>query len=188
MRPLESRFVKFAENKCAYIYLYNSHPQMRLRSKEITKVKDFAQAVARNLQLDELTVDCNFINQKWQLNFIFLPLGNREKLINIPCAMLVNELYRSNIDRIAEDIADCILATAQRITGQQTLSQEFFGVNFAQSDFNEFLRLNNTFPDTAARGIYNQKCKYFNGGDYLRCAVNPDGACDRCGDFKAKRQ
>lgn len=29
-------------------------------------------------------------------------------------------------------------------------------------------------------------CKYFNGGTYLRCAVNPAGTCDGCKDYEPK--
>lgn len=36
-------------------------------------------------------------------------------------------------------------------------------------------------PESA---INDKVCKYFNGGAYLKCAVNPTGTCDGCKDYK----
>lgn len=325
MLPIESRFVKFAENKCVNIYLYNSHPQMRLRSREVTKVKDFVQSVARNLNEHELTVNCNFINHEWRLNFIFLPVGSEQR-IDIPYAIAAPELYRLNAERIASHVSDYILAAARRLVPRQTwrihrrlieignLSEYRYNVRvsvnreqrsfrarsvmvnidepicigidssvdaenvpsfvFTQNQWieieaeldsgycevsNHGIIINNLLLNAYTLGyfdygetldfrikpniilesllvdgdritfealpvnthsiprdlfsinrhdaitdfyrrrvadgckatapslpIYNQKCKYFNGGDYLRCAANPDGACNTCKDFEAK--
>ena len=117
MLPFESHSVRIAEDKFAYILLYDFTHQWRL--PEVSEIKNFAESVARNLQFNELTIRCDFIGHEWRFNFIFLPVG-MEQRINIPYSIASPQLYRLNPDRIASNVSDYILATVRGFTQQQT--------------------------------------------------------------------
>jgi hypothetical protein len=326
MLPLESYFVKITENKVVYIHLYKRHHELRPRG--IPEVKIFAESVARNLQLNELTIRCDFINYEWQFNFIFLPVDGMQR-IYIPYAITISELCRVNALDLVSHVSRYILAKVRELVPRQTwridrrliqignLSEYHYNVHvrdsreqrsfrarsvtvnidepswigidsaadagnvpsfvFAQNQWLEieaeivspYCEINNyriiidnfllnaytlgyfdysetidfrikpniiadslsingdiitfealpinvqqqqrsfninhhpvarfvarenyqsfadAFRNTAVArpAIYNQTCKYFNGGDYLRCAVNPEGECKSCNDFEVK--
>ncbi|MBW4598995.1 MAG: hypothetical protein KME29_05105 [Calothrix sp. FI2-JRJ7] len=44
--------------------------------------------------------------------------------------------------------------------------------------------LSNFAPFSQKSAIDNKSCKYFNGSAYLKCAVNPKGACEGCKDYE----
>jgi Family of unknown function (DUF6464) len=188
---IEAESFTVANNKVVSAYLYNrcgraSHDF----TPDTNKLKKLIRTIASAVSIADLIIECSFIGYQWNLSFIFRLNSDKSNQICITYLICIHELNFTNTTLMARIASDYILKKIGEIFYLRTRE--------AYSAINEFSRAAGMTPgkfrssvdehsETIAfkeHSIHNDACKYFNGGNYLRCAVNPHGSCEGCQDYE----